>query len=264
VDRRRVLALSFAFNLLALPACSLEPTNVVVAAATAGPDSGGVVIDFSPTEPQMTSSSTEYRVRLDGRLVVFEDSPGLASPLTVVEGGTSRLAYLDPGPHHFTIITSNAHPVFDGDGQVASGGVTRLLLFGSLDDLSGRFVSTPNVPSTGNEHVTVVNLLTSNQAIQVMSCLDAATCTPMSPALALGDVFDTEVPAVLDGGGTSLTAAGEGVGYRLTPSDALPDPPLVPLDLEMASLASNLPVPPIFFAAPVYMSDDGQPQAGFN
>jgi hypothetical protein len=265
-DRRRVFALPFAVSLLTFPGCNADGTPSVVATAQPGADLGGVRIDFSPVDltfqaeqarVQTGSSSTEYRLLLDGRLVMLEEAPGDASPLTVVEGGMSALGYLDAGPHHFTISRADGHHVFEGDGQVASGGVTRLLLFGPLEALSGRFVSTPSVPSTGNEHVTVVDLMANQQLVEVVSCVDATTCTPLSPALSLSDVFDTELPAVLDGSGTSLTAMGAGVGYRLVPTDELPAPPVVPLYPQTASVA-------VFFAAPVYMSDDGQPQECFN
>ena len=110
------------------------------------------------------------------------------------------------------------------------GSQLRLFLFGPLDALQGRFVVVPATPSAGNEHVTVINLMRSGQPIKVVSCTDATTCTPISPALAMGDLFDAEVPAVVsDDGFASLRSDGSGVNFRLVPSASLPNPPVLGL-----------------------------------
>ena len=102
----------------------------------------------------------------------------------------------------------------------------------------------------------------SGQAIEVVSCTDAATCTPISPPLAMGDFFQTEAPAVVsDDGYASLTATGAGIGYRLVPSATLPSPTVNAVYTGLQGLVyrpagSNVPAP-LFIAAPVFMSDQG-------
>jgi hypothetical protein len=250
----------FAFPLLlVLPACAARD-HLVIPDAAAGPDEGGLLVSFSPTEGTFEAEEaralanpdgTQYRVLLDGDLLT--GAPGSTSPFAVVEGGQAGVRYLESGPHHLTIGAPDNAPIFDGDGQVPGGGTARLFLYGPLDDLRGVFVSVPDAPAAGNEHVTVVNLIRGGQAIEVVSCEDSATCTPLSAELALGDVFDAEVPADLDG-----------IGYRLVPSGALPDPPVLALTEGVWFGALADPPPAIVAAAPVYMSADGQAELSFN
>jgi hypothetical protein len=265
-DRRRPLALPFAFTVLVAPGCGVQdgPANHLLLTAAAGPNTGGMLVAFAPTDSTFAAEQarvmtapnlTTYDVLVDGELAMLDDDAGRASPVTVMEGGTSQRGYLSAGPHHFTIGPPGGPSVFDGDGEVPGGGTVHLFLLGPLQGLQGRFVSTPDMPAAGNEHVTVVNLMRSGQAIEVVSCTEV-TCTPISDALALGDDFDTEVPAVLSEDPTSsLTDEGTGVGYRLVPSASVPAPPVLPLFADP---------PAIFVAAPVYMSDQGQLQVGFN
>jgi hypothetical protein len=112
------------------------------------------------------------------------------------------------------------------------------------------------------EHITLVNLVRTGQKLEVVRCTDAATCTPISPALALGDVFDAEVPAdarddcayplysIVPCFPASLTAGGGGIGYRVVPSAALPNPPVL-------ALGSSAP-PAVNVVVPLYFSDEGQ------
>jgi hypothetical protein len=274
--RRRFSALPLALALAALPACrtqDIEPTQVVIADYQAGPaaDKGRVVVALSPTDD---SNQTPYRVLLDDELVL--DAPGdFSSPFAVRAGEEVGTGFLESGPRHFTIVAAGEAPIFEGDGQVPGGGMVRLYLYGPLNALHGLFVSTPDAASAGNEHVTVVNLMQSGQTIEVVSCTDATTCTPVSPALAPGDQFDTEVPAVITYGcppGTipdaicpppSLSPEGAGIGYRLVPSSALPNPRVLPLHPADAGIPGEA-MATVFVAAPVSMSDQGQLLFGFN
>ncbi len=263
-DRRRPLALPFAFTVLVAPGCG-APTgqpNLLLAGAGAGPDTGGMLVAFAPTDSTFEAeqsrlltapSETAYEVLVDGKVAMLDDDWGHASPLTVTVGTVSSRGYLDAGPHHFTIRAPGGAPVFDGDGQVPGGGTLRLFLFGAPGAVAGQFVSTPDTPAAGNEHVTAVNLMRSGQTVEVVSCVDAA-CTPISDPLNLGDVFDTEVPASQDLA-SSLTDDGTGIGYREVPSASLPAPPVLAFQTEARS---------ILVVAPVYMSDQGQLLYGFN
>jgi len=164
--------------------------------------------------------------------------------------------------HHFAVLVPGHPPIFQGDGELAAGSWLRLYLFGAADAPQGRFVITADAPSPGNEHITVINLMRSGQTIEVVSCTDVTTCTPISPALAMGDCFQTEAPAVVsDDGYGSLTATGAGIGYRLVPSATLPNPAVNQLSSGVQGAVfrpagSKVPAP-IFVAAPVFMSDQG-------
>lgn len=254
-----------------LSGCGAEPHTVVLT-ARAGTDQGGVLVAFSPTassfddEQADPQPSQPWQLWIDGQRALVDDGDGHVSPLAVSEGGLSAVGYLDAGPHHFTMAASGGAATFDGDAEVPSGGTVRLFLYGPPEALQGRFVATPDVPASGNEHVTVVNLLRTGQRLQVVTCTCAASCTPASSDLALGDLYDTEVPAASDGDGATMTTDGAGIGYRVTPSPTLPDPPV--LALRRGSLTAGGPAEAasraIFVAAPVYMSDTGQLLYGFN
>jgi len=266
-DRRRPLALPFAFTVLVAPNCGVQDGQAnqqLLTAAAGGPDTGSIVVAFAPTAATFRAEQaslltgptrTAYDVLIDGEMAVLDDGDGHTSALTVTEGSMSLRGYLDAGPHHFTIRASGAAPAFDGDGAIPGGGAARLFLFGPVEALQGRFVSTPDTPAFGNEHVTAVNLMENGQTAEVVSCMDGS-CTPLSDPLGLGDVFDTEIPATdSDPLTSSLTDAGTGVGYRVVPTAALPAPPV---------LAFQTEVPEVFVAAPVYLSDQGLLLYGFN
>lgn len=255
-NRRLLTVLWFACMHLCLSACAtknVDPSNVVIASTSAGSNKGGLVTSLSPTDATFQAEQarvatnpnlTQYDLWLDGDLLYDPEQAG-QSLYTVTEGAENSVHYLDAGPHHFTIAAPGQAPIFDGDGQIPAGGNARLFLYGPLDALQGLFVSLPDAPTAGNEHVTVVNLMPTGQAIEVVSCTDAATCTVLSPVLALGDIFDAEVSAnfpdcaptpsdpspAVDGCGTSLTSDGAGIGYRLVPSASLPNPPVLALTI---------------------------------
>jgi hypothetical protein len=275
-DRWQFSALPFALTLLALAACSTQdiaPSQVVIAdyQAGPGPDRGRVVVALSPTGD---SNQTQYHVLLDDDLVA-DSREDVWDPFTVTPGGEIGIGYLESGPHHFTIVAPGAAPIFEGDGQIPGGGAVRLYLYGPLAALQGRFVSVPDAASAGNEHVTVVNLMSSGQSIEVVSCTNANSCTPISPALSLGELFDAEVPAVISNGcppdaapfadclPLSLSAEGAGIGYRLVPSYSLPDPPALPLG-PIGFVYPDPATVTVFVAAPVSMTDQGQLLFGFN
>jgi hypothetical protein len=287
--RQQLFALLFAVIVLALPACGIEniqPDHLLVASTEAGPDKGGVVVWLSPPEDTEaawqretpnTSTPTAYQVFIDSDRV--SDNPAEPDLLSTTVGGVPGQArYIDAGPHHFTVAALGRTPVFAGDGQVPGGGTAVLLLFGPLDALRGIFLSIPDQPSAGNAHITLVNLMRGGQTIELVSCSDATTCTPVSPALALGDLFDAELPAVSDACDPSFTAGsafeggcftsrptgGAGFGYRFFPSASLPNPPVNALTVGVWDHQLKAPETRTFVNAPVYMSDQGQSQFVFN
>jgi hypothetical protein len=133
-NRQRLSNLTLMFTSLALGACrteELRPDPVVIASFQPRPDSGYLVVAFAPTDPTFEAyqahvttnpNRTEYRVWLDGRMVVG-DSGGLY-PFGVEEGVTSSYWYLDSGPHHFTVGAPGGAPLFERDGALPAEHLT--------------------------------------------------------------------------------------------------------------------------------------------
>jgi hypothetical protein len=285
MNRRGLSPIALACTLLAVAGCGTEEFrgHVLIASNEAAPDKGGVLLAIAPEEysdepadgEMRNLGRTSYQLLADGDVVCTPDGTAI---LTSAGGAPAWAYYLPAGPHHFTIAEPGQPPIFEGDGQIPSGGTANLFLYGPVDHATGVFAPTPMIPSTGNEHITVANLLRSGQTLEVVTCSDATTCTPLSSALALGDVFDAEVAAVFDecdrsslsnvgswtAGGcfTSLTTRGAGIGYRLVPTASLPNPPVNALTWGMTDLIgdSSNPRAPIFVAAPAFMTDQGRPQ----
>ena len=198
--------------------------------------------------------------------MVSDSGGGNLTPFTVGEGGAASIGYLEAGTHHFAIAASGSAPIFEVNGQITGAATTTLFLYGALNALQGRFATLRDAVTAGAEHDVVVNLMRSGQSIEVVSCTDG-TCTPVSPALALGDVFDAEFPSPDAAGSTyslnSLTDTGTGIGYRLVPSTTAPAPPVLPLYLAFTLGVSTVPQAPNFVGAPVFISDQGDPQILF-
>jgi hypothetical protein len=280
---RRFVALPFALTLLAVAACSTEtvgPGHVLIANTQPGPEQGAFVVSYASSADSFQADQARLatgwqaplcHVTLDGQLLAeYEGTAGSSVPqllpVTVEEGGLAGVGYLDAGSHHFAIVAPDGSSIFQGDGTVQGGGNLRLFLYGDPGALQGRFAYIPSKPAAGQEHITVVNTMRSGQVIEVVSCTDAATCTPISPSLALGDLFDTEVPAIVsENGFASLTPDGAGIGFRLVPSASVPDPPVLGLYVGAeGAVGSGLPPNEIFVVAPSFMSDQGQLLEGFN
>lgn len=270
------LALPLAASLLTFAGCGtqdIDPNDVVVASNQPGPDKGGLTVFFPPTDESVqaeqaraanTPHPTAYQVMLDGKLVASDQGDGELTPFLASEGGASSLGYLEAGSHHFAIAPAAGAPIFEADGELTGGETTNLFLYGPLDGLQGKILPMPNALSMGSEHVTAINLMRSGQTIEVVSCTDASTCTPVSPALALGDVFEADFPAVTSSvDNYSLTSTGAGIGYRLVPSATVPDPPVLPMGLGFQVGAPSYPPALNFLGAPIFMTDQGQVQGNF-
>jgi hypothetical protein len=255
--------------LAALPACGtkdISPDEVLRDNnLQPGVDQGSVLLVFAPLE----ATYAEYLANqtppvscvflIDGKKLV--DSDGQLAPVYPLPGPGLGAGNYQAGVHHFAITKMDGGTLFEGDGLVTSGALTRLYVFGSLDALQGRFVSYPLEPAAGIQHVSAINLVRSGGVqIEVVSCAGATTCTPVSPQLALGDSFDADFPASASANagvyGTSLSAGGVGFGYRQVATPSVPAPPILPL---MSSYSGLWDEPPglKFVGAPEFLLADG-------
>jgi hypothetical protein len=263
-----IVFLGFALSVLAaLPACG---TNDISSDTVLrdnnlqpGPNQGAVVIAFAPLEGTYSEYLADvdrnrrlFLLLVDGKKLVDSDRQLFPMPAGSEYGAGSYEA----GLHHLVMNEVGGGTVFEGDGQVTSGALTSLNIFGPLDALQGRFVSYPLEAPPGSEHISAVNLIRSGGVeIEVVSCADATTCTPVSPHLALGDTFDADFPASppdLPLGQTSLSAEGVGFGYRQVATPSLPIPPIVPLWPAYLGLLDG-PAGLQFVAAPEFLLADG-------
>ncbi|HLK91424.1 MAG TPA: hypothetical protein VKZ18_16115 [Polyangia bacterium] len=282
---RRPLSVLPLAALLAAAGCDTEIVNtshVIYAHAQGGPDESALFVAFSSTASSYDAAEellstdanpTQYHILLDGNRVSVGVDDG--SGLWVTEGSQVGTSYLPAGPYHVTLVAPGAAPIFEGDAQLPGGGAMVLLLYGPLDALAGRFLSLPGAAASGNEHVTVVNLMRDGRAIQVVSCTSVPPCTPLSSALALGDVYDAELPSGISDDcaapraaevpcPSTLSRGGVGVGYGLVPSASLPAPPVLGLAPAAWPGAPDTGTSTVFLAAPVFMTDQGQPETVIN
>jgi len=253
-------------TLASLPACGTKDVgaNTVLRDNNLqpGPNQGSVLIVFAPLNATYSDYLAEpnpslFLLLVDGKKLVDSDGESYAIPA----GNEYSAGNYDAGVHHFAMTEVGRGTVFEGDAQVTRGALTRLYVFGPLDALQGRFVSYPLETPAGQAHISAINLVRSGGVqIEVVSCVDATTCTPISPPLALGDTFDADFPAdgPADAGvqGSSLSADGVGFGYRQVATAALPTPPILPM---LAALSGLWTEPPglKFVAAPEFLLADG-------
>lgn len=270
---RRISTL-FLAGALALPACATEqvgPEDLHAQTTQTRPDQGALLIATSPTPDSLTARlmqpSTyrfvDYEVFIDGRRLV-RDPLYDPSASRVNDGGATECGFIAAGPHHFAIADEGGGPLrFTGDFVMPAGALTRLYTYGPRDALRGVFVAYPLLPASGNKHVNVANLLLDDTRLEVMSCDDQTHCTPISPPLAAGEVFDTDLPLTgAEDYDWSLNASGAGIGVRQVATTALPAPPVFAIYRDVGTTDVG---PAVDWASAImYMRKDGLPDMGTN
>ena len=285
MTRQRLSAISLACTLLALAACSTEDVadrrlipkrsgrtgqgwRARRILADGGHVRGGGARGDEPGSDALLPPRRRQGRRRTRRGWTHHDAGRRESQLDLLSGS---------GPAPFLNRRARPGAGLEGDGHVPGGGTANLFLYGPIDDVKGVFAPTPMLPSAGNEHITVVNLMRSGQTLEVVTCNDATTCTPISSALALGDVFDAEVPAVFDtcdrssstpgswSGGCFHVSHDRGRRHRVPPRAHGVAPQST--GQRVADLGRNRPMgesanprSPNLVAAPVFMTEQGQSQ----
>jgi hypothetical protein len=261
-------ALMAALALLGIPACGtqeIRTEQVVLVGESTDLNQGGLLVTVAPAaatyeeaqaETGPSASEPEYHLLVDGKELVYDDP---VQPVTVGGGGTYSAGFYAAGVHRFTLVSLDGPTVFDAHGAIASGAVNRLYVFGPPNALQARFVTRAVAPPSGQVHLSAINLVRSGVQIELVSCSDATTCTPVSPPLGLGYTFDADLPASggSAGGESSLSSSGAGYGYRQVATASLPNPPvlsMMPADAITSPASGRAPT---FIAAPIYLAADG-------
>lgn len=265
---RRGAVLAACAGLLATPACGTDeiaPPARVYVNATGGPDLGAFVLTFAPgaatfDEEQAWAASgagNQYALVVDGALLVWSSD----EPMVVGEGSQAILGYLPAGQHHFAVAApSTGSPIVALDVDIVAGAQNQLYLCGPRDAIQARLVSYPTLPAPGTMHVSAVNLIQGGTNVEVVSCPQGASCTSLSPPLALGDAFEADFPTLTIGKWPYYTLPGDAtLGLREVPTAALTTPPVEQLAAGFTVAdPSNLPDPPAnMVMAPLYVSADG-------
>jgi hypothetical protein len=274
-------ALLGTLTILLLPACSTQDVTLpesVVSISPASPSQGALFVIVAPAaetaaeeqaDVQAHKPDISYHVLIDGHVMMDGQVWDHPDPPIVVGGGDNaynpggntivEAGYLDAGVHHIELAETESPTVFAVDGMITSGALTRLYVFGPRGGLQARFDSFPLQPPAGQYHVSAINLVRAGGVpIEVVSCTDTATCTPVSPPLSLGDTFDTDtdISNIPYNTVTTFSASGAGYGYRQVATPSLPTPPVISLT-PAASAVQQFTGYTGFIAAPIYMSGDG-------
>lgn len=264
--RRAAVSLLVSAALSALPACATEevgpPDRVLSSWNQTDPDQGWLTIVSAYTpenivirkEHSLAYDAVNYEVFIDGKPLVIDT--GFELRTKIQEGNASNVVgFLDSGPHQFRIAVAQGGPVvFAGDVTIPVAAATRLCLFGPRAALRSMVVSYPFALRPDSRRVVVINMLIEGNTLEVVSCDDATHCVPVAPPLAPGTHFDGIVALTgSERSNWSLSGTGAGIAFRQQATDALREPPPVPIVLDVWDPSRSL------VAAPAYMNPDGNP-----
>jgi len=259
---------------LALQACGTEEITRPFTAVGTAPDAdrGELMIWFTPPDQTFEDQqaraassfdTTQYHVFMDGAQLIWDNSDYGRDPVVAIEGAGTGAGHLPAGLHHFEIAAAGGgRTIFTGDGEIAAASINRLYLFGDRGAVHGRFLSFPTAPAAGTLHVSVVNLIRRGPGIELVSCTGGTACAPLSPPLALGDVFQADFPAGETRETSYQLASGASIGSRQLPTAEVPSPPVFMIAPPSVAVDPNNPSPPPanFVFAPVFMSLQGAVQ----
>lgn len=269
MDRmRRRAVLAAGAGLLAIPACATEeigPPPQVYVSTTSGPDQGAFIAIIAPGAPTYeawlaSGSVAQYALAVDGAQLV-QNIGGSPQPIVIGEGSEDGVGYL-PAGHHLLAVAEpgRSAPLFVVDADIVAGAQNVLYLFGPRDAVAGRFLSYPTQPAPGTMHVSAISLIQDGPTVEVVSCPQGAACTSLSPPLALGDAFETDLTALTVGKWPYYTLQGDAtLGLREVPTAALSTPPVYQLSAgySLTTPASGPDPPANMLIAPSYIGADG-------
>jgi hypothetical protein len=248
-------ALLGASTVLLLAACTedVTPPEALVSSSPGDPSQGGLLVIVAPggeTSAEAYELETSYHVLIDG----VELTDQTYGPIWVNPGITVNAGFHDAGGHHIELTATASPTVFAVDIVITGGALNRLYVFGPRGGLKARFDAYPLAPPSGEYHLTAINLVRAGGVqIEVVSCADAATCTPVSPPLSLGDTFDTDISNVPF---RTDSTGGAGFGYRQVATASLPTAPVISFS-PAVFIGPDPQGITAYIAAPIYMSSDG-------
>jgi hypothetical protein len=254
---------------LSIPACATEevaPPALIYIGGTAGPNQGAFIVTFAPgaatyddEQAWVVSNlgASQYSLSVDGALL----ARGPDEPILLGEGSEAGIGYLPAGQHHLAVTAPNGGaPIVAMDADIVAGAQNELYLFGPHGAVQSRLISYPTLPASGTMHVSAINLIQGGTAVEVVSCPQGATCTSLSPPLALGDAFEADLTALTVGRWPYYTLQGDAtLGIREVPTATLATPPVSQLSAgySFVTSATGVDPPANMVIAPLYVDASG-------
>lgn len=222
------------------------------------------VDDFDTFEEQQAAWAQGvyelYSIRIDGRAVVWDDGQAIT-----VGGGGAVFFWVPAGSHTFELINASGQKVLQTVQDLTAGFGQRLVAYGDRHALSSSFFSFDlDIPS-GTQRFAVLNLV-RDHTIEAVDCSDSSpqTCTPISSTLAYGQSVQADATLRGDLPLSPTGAFSPNVFYRMTPTAALPTPPLGWAYGDGASQNAwlhadplRVGIPPVFLGTPSFMNSSG-------
>jgi hypothetical protein len=136
-----------------------------------------------------------YRLRIDGKLVVYEQAGDYVSINSVTQAGL----IIPPGTHVIELLSpTGATLIASPPVDMRSDMLHHLAVFGPPGALQQRWlVDDAALVPAGAVRARVVNALVGGSAIEPVRCTDAQgiDCTPLAAPIAHGAVFETDAAA---------------------------------------------------------------------
>ena len=139
-----------------------------------------------------------YRLRIDGKLVVYEEAGDYVSLHSLIQAGL----IIPPGTHVIELVspTTGAALIASPPVDMRPDMLHHLAVFGPPGALQQRWlVDDAALVPAGAVRARVVNALAGGSAIEPVRCTGGIDCTPLAAPLAHGAVFETDAaPADLE------------------------------------------------------------------
>jgi hypothetical protein len=223
-----------------------------------------VVGDYDTSEEHQAAAlqglDDRYSLRIDGRAAAWDDGQAIT-----VGSGATDFFWAPAGAHTFELINASAQTVLQRAHDLTAGFAHRLIGYGDRHALSSAFFSFDlDIPS-GMQRFVAMNLV-RDQTIEALDCSGSPpqTCTALSPTLTYGQSLQGEAILRGDLPLSPTGAASPNVFFRMTPTAAVPTPPLGTFYLDgsayNATLRDDPPrvtVPPVFLGIPIFLSSLG-------
>lgn len=112
------------------------------------------------------------------------------------------------GTHTFALVSENGQKIIETEQNFVAGAWNLMYVYGSISSPTFKFFTEP-VPGASNKvWVRMVNLMTTQEPVNVVSCTEAACQTPVISGLAYGESWAAEVSTSVYGFAFTSPAGG--------------------------------------------------------